>query len=191
MKFCEIFEDVSAKELNTIQDMLNSKVWMPDSLMKQNGDVIKLVLPQQSHFSQRTQERAASQSINAREIATLLANVKSDPSNPFYDELRRFSVDDNANHTINVSDPISGLTIPLAIRHNRDAFYTSPDSAVGGTRSGERVPKNIAMAKSILRRPMIGPVDTNAHDSDTFNTKQSDYERSWNRYSDLDDEFNK
>lgn len=190
MRFTEIFEDVSPEELSSIERLLNDKVWMPSSLMKSDGPVIKLVLPKNTHFSDRTAQRGSEQNISAKEIATLLAKAKSDPSNPYYDQLQKFAVDDNANHTLNIKDPISGLKIPLSIQHNRQAFYSTPDSAVGGTKNGNPVPKNVAFAKSIMRDRGISPVDTVAHPTPGYNDPGAARERSWNKYADMDKEFN-
>lgn len=190
MRFFEIFEDVSPEELRSIEKLLNDKVWMPQSMMKTGGPVLKLVLPKNAHFSQRTAERGESQNITAREIANLLAAAKSDPSNAYYDALQKFAVDDDASHTLNIKDPVSGLKIPVSIEHNRDAFYTKPDSAVAGTRDGKAVPKNVAKAKSIMRSPDISPADTVAHPNAGYNDKKAEKDRAWNRYADLDKEFN-
>lgn len=191
MRFFEIFEDVSPEELSTIEKLLNDKIWMPQSMMKDGGPVLKLVLPKTAHFAQRTAERGKSQNISAKEIAKLLAAAKSDTSNPYYDALQKFAIDDDANHTLNIKDPISGLRVPISIEHNRDAFYTKSGSAVAGTRDGKSVPKNVAIAKSIMRSPEISPVDTVAHNNNGYNDRQAEKDRAWNRYSDMDQEFNK
>ena len=185
MRFHEIFEDVSSEELIKINNLLNSQVWMPDSMMNTDGPVIKLVLPRTAHFAQRAAQRGETSNINAKEIAMLLAAAKSDPSNPFYDQLQRFAYEDNAHHTIQVKDPVSGLSVPLSIEHNKDAYYSDEDKAVASDRRGKLVPKNVAIAKTIMRRSDISPVDTNAHHNSTYNDKNSERARQWNRYSDL------
>ena len=162
MRFMEIFENVSPSDIQNIQNKLNSNSWMPEKLMALNGPVIRLDIPKKGHFDQRRNERSSEQDISPEEIETLLFKAKTSDLSPYKEILDKYSKMDDVNTTVKIKDE-DGLTIPLAITHNNRAIYTSPESAVAGDKNGRRVPKNIAFAKTIFRKP---PIDQSSNTSD-------------------------
>lgn len=155
MRLIDLLEDISAYDLKRIEKALDAFVYQPEEKIKKAAPVLDVDIPtnKDNHFVQRLNQRSEIADIPLGSVYNLMKNAKIDQSLGYKKELDDVAREDDPDETIVLQ--ASGkhpLTIPVKVVSNPDAVKTTPNNPVGVSRTGQKVPKNKIIPKTVYRK---------------------------------------
>jgi hypothetical protein len=155
MRLIEIFEDVSPVDLKKVELALDKFVYQPEDQIEKREPVLDVDIPTSpnNHFVQRLNQRGEKAGINLGQIYSLLKAAKTEPQLGYQDDLEDLSKEQDPETDLVIkSKEKNPLTVPVIVVPNPQAVKTNIGSSVGVSATGQKVPKNRMIPKTVFRK---------------------------------------
>lgn len=157
MRLNEIFQEatLTPQGVDSLEKVLDKNYYQPAPAVAAEEPVLDMEISKSptSHFIQRFNQRSEVAGFDLSDVARLLAKAKTDPALGYTDELNAASKEENVDKEIVIrASGKNPLTIPVMITPNPEVVKSQDNRAVGVTASGQKVPKNQIIPKTVWKQ---------------------------------------